>query len=316
MPRLAIRLVFALIGLVSLMVVGHAEQVQQVSPCDLKKDPAAFDHKLVEVTAFLSHGFEDFTLFDPACPADRAIWLEYGGRISSGTVFCCGANPSRTRSEPLAVEGLQIPLVTDAQFEAFDRLIHILPDRVVHATLVGHFFSGISRSVQPGVSDLGGYGHLGCCSLLAIEAVRLVESQNRADFDYRNVGGHPDADLSACGNRRLTGIDPTAEVLAAQRRAEADSIEWPFTDPRRVATASLARILGIEEKTVTGLVQSQQSAGRILYRWKPKGKAESYLVVTSRLTGSPFMQRMRTRSHGCPLRPTKVASEAFPRRTA
>ena len=39
----------------------------KVSVCELKRDPLAFNHKLVEVTGFISHGFEDFTLFDPEC---------------------------------------------------------------------------------------------------------------------------------------------------------------------------------------------------------------------------------------------------------
>lgn len=35
----------------------------------LKNNPATFHHKLVEVNRFVSHNFEDFTLFDLACGA-------------------------------------------------------------------------------------------------------------------------------------------------------------------------------------------------------------------------------------------------------
>ena len=44
------------------------EQPEVVTVCQLKSDPPAYNHKLVEVTGFVSHDFEDFTLFDPTCP--------------------------------------------------------------------------------------------------------------------------------------------------------------------------------------------------------------------------------------------------------
>jgi hypothetical protein len=45
------------------------EQPVSVTVCQLKNDPPAYNHKLVELTAFVSHDFEDFTLFDPTCPS-------------------------------------------------------------------------------------------------------------------------------------------------------------------------------------------------------------------------------------------------------
>jgi len=35
--------------------------------CQLLADPAAYNHKLVEVTGVASKGFEDFTLSEPGC---------------------------------------------------------------------------------------------------------------------------------------------------------------------------------------------------------------------------------------------------------
>jgi hypothetical protein len=57
----------------------------------LSKDPAAFNHQLIEVTAFVSHGFENFTLYDPLCSGWPGVWLEYGGTAASGTMYCCGS---------------------------------------------------------------------------------------------------------------------------------------------------------------------------------------------------------------------------------
>jgi len=54
--------------LVSFSAIAMCEDAPQaVTVCQLKGDPAAYNHKLVEVTGFVSHAFEDFSLFDPTC---------------------------------------------------------------------------------------------------------------------------------------------------------------------------------------------------------------------------------------------------------
>jgi hypothetical protein len=50
-----------------------------VTVCELKANPADYNHKLIEVIGFVSHGFEDFGLFDANCPSWPYVWLEYGG---------------------------------------------------------------------------------------------------------------------------------------------------------------------------------------------------------------------------------------------
>ena len=54
------------------------EVPEKITVCQLKSDPARYNHKLVEVTGFISHGFEDFGLFDPKCESKNSIWLDYG----------------------------------------------------------------------------------------------------------------------------------------------------------------------------------------------------------------------------------------------
>src|SRR5258708_666505 len=98
------------------------EEPAAVSVCQLKSDPPANNHKLVKVTGLVSHGFEDFTLQDSACPAASEVWLEYGGRVSPGTIYCCPGSPERSRPKELVVDGIKIPLVKDQLFQKFDRL--------------------------------------------------------------------------------------------------------------------------------------------------------------------------------------------------
>jgi hypothetical protein len=62
--RHSIPIVLLLLGLAVIPV--HAET--PVTLCDLITDPAAYDRKVVAIAAFVSHGFEDFTLFDHTCP--------------------------------------------------------------------------------------------------------------------------------------------------------------------------------------------------------------------------------------------------------
>jgi len=150
------------------------EQPIKVSYCELKKDPVAYNHKLVEITAFVSHGFEDFTLFDPTCSGYFDVWLEYGGTSVSGTMYCCGVTSARSRPEKLVVENIPIDLVADERFKEFDDLIRRGPDSIVRATVMGRFFAG-EYIEAPRRSFYGGYGHAGCCSLLAIQQVVSVE---------------------------------------------------------------------------------------------------------------------------------------------
>src|SRR6185369_759525 len=154
----------------------------KVSVCQLKKDPAAYNHKLVEVTGFISHGFEDFTISDPACLSWPDIWLEYGGTRASDTMYCCGVVPSHTRPAPLKIDNIQVDFVPDKQMQQFKSLVNE-SDTIVHATIVGRYFSGEKNSGPRG-DRFGGYGHMGCCTLLAIQQVLSVDPHSSPLLDY------------------------------------------------------------------------------------------------------------------------------------
>src|ERR1700741_1648508 len=95
-------LVIVVIGMLAISVGQQSPSTERVkvSYCELKKNPGAYNHKLIEVTGFISHGFEDFTMFDPACSSYAEVWLEYGGMAKSGTMYCCGVTASRHRPAP------------------------------------------------------------------------------------------------------------------------------------------------------------------------------------------------------------------------
>ena len=93
------RPVIAIGGLLILFSAAlRCEEPAQVTVCELKANPADYNHKLIEVIGFVSHGFEDFGLFDPSCSSWPYVWLEYGGTKKSGTMYCCGVSNEQDSS--------------------------------------------------------------------------------------------------------------------------------------------------------------------------------------------------------------------------
>ena len=108
---------------IAMVATGWCEQPEEATVCQLKNDPKAYNHKLVEVNGFVSHAFEDFTIFDPTCGKYPNVWLEYGGTVKSGTMYCCGVTADRKRPNELQVENIAIPLVNNQQLQDFEKAI-------------------------------------------------------------------------------------------------------------------------------------------------------------------------------------------------
>ena len=79
----------------------------------------AYNHKLIEISGFVSHAFEDFSVSDPSCSSWPGIWLEYGGSSKSGTMYCCGETANRDRPSELVIDKITIPLLKNQQFQQF-----------------------------------------------------------------------------------------------------------------------------------------------------------------------------------------------------
>lgn len=255
---------------------------EKVTVCRLLEDPGAYNHKLVEVTGFVSHGFEDFGLSDPTCESrGSGIWLEYGGTASSNTMYCCGVTASHTRPKPLVVENVPVTLLDDEPFRRFDKMIQRPQGSVVHATVVGRFFAGEQRQ-WPAGTFWGGYGHMGCCSLLAIQQVVSVDTQDREDLDYVPAPDQPNLEGEGCGYTILTRDSTFKDVLDAQRQAEEGARSWAFEDPRRVAAEALARIAKFDERTLGRLTETRRAQGRVVFRLVRGAGEPGYMVVVNR----------------------------------
>lgn len=206
--------------------------------------------------------------------------MEYGGTAGTGTMFCCPGSPDRSRPKPLKVEGLAIPLVANDRFREFDRLLHIPPDSIVHATLIGRFFAGKKETFK-GSTLWGGYGHLGCCSLFVVEQVISVDPR-QYDLDYSASSSDPVPVPEDCGYEDLAQHQSWAEIVLAQRRAETQEGDWAVSDPRRVAAEGLIRLTKNLNVAIEDLRETSATKGLAIYEWRSNGPGAWFSVVVNR----------------------------------
>jgi len=281
-----------LLGTVPLLAQLPADNVQssdasptKVTLCELSKNPGTYNHKLVELTSFVSFAFEDFSLFDPECEissknGDVSIWLTYGGTARSGAVYCCpGEGAKEVRREDVSVEGIPIPLVANNKFTDFRNLLNKERDTTVKVTLIGRFFSGNIRHKSP---EMPAYGHFGCCSLFVIQEVESFEPHDRTDLNYSTSAGWYESE--GCNFISMHYLShashyeddfPLMKIIALQRAAE-DAEAWRFSDPERVAIDALASFYPGQK---IELKLAKQSKVGYAFRWKHENKSTVAVVV-------------------------------------
>lgn len=150
--------------------------------CEIKAHPEQFQHKLVQFTAVASHGFEDSMVESADCVwtvADNpGVWLEYGGTAKTDTMYCCGPTVGTRRSQPLRIDGMDVPLVENDAFGELNARLHpARPARrgsdLVRATMQGRIFA--RQEALNGRKFWAGYGHMGCCMLFVLTRVVDVD---------------------------------------------------------------------------------------------------------------------------------------------
>ena len=166
------------------------ENPADVRGCDLAGNPKTFDGKLIRVRGTLHVYFEDFSLGIKNCDTHQGIWLAFGGDVP-GIVASLVNDNARKPGVDIKVNGVSYEIEKDESFRRLYALIAARhgekPDYTVTATLTGTFFAGEERKLANGQKDFGGYGHLGCCSLLVITKVSDVESVPPANLNLRGA---------------------------------------------------------------------------------------------------------------------------------
>jgi len=138
---------------------GEEERPVRVSFCELTKNPQAYDRRLVAVEGELSLGNEEFALYGTGDSRCGAIWLDIGGKLVSGTVYCCGGNQDYSRPANLTIDGIEIPLSDDRETRSAIERIQSRSRSGYNSSdvnLIGRFFAG------------GRYGHFGVSSTLLV----------------------------------------------------------------------------------------------------------------------------------------------------
>jgi hypothetical protein len=116
---------------------------------------------------------------------------------------------------------------------------------------------------------------MGCCSLLAVQEVKSVDSQDRDDLDYGASANQPDIEKIGCGYWFLTPIQPTSDLIKALQEADPRQRDWVFDDAQRVAVdAPLAKFAHLEEQSLAGLKEPRKAQGRRVYEWETHRKGK------------------------------------------
>ncbi len=192
----------------------------------------------------------------------------------------------RHRSQSLVVDDVPVPLTVNQQFENFDQAIQppLRPGQsgaVEHATLIGTFFAGQQMQDPDNGHYWGGYGYMGCCSMLAIQEVKDPDSEWHADLDYGESNEKLDSQ-PGCNLRPLLPAEQDAALLQAQHDADSGTRDWAFTDPARVASDALSRVTHISRDRLAEIKLTHDTPARKSYEWKSAGDTKSYMAVVSR----------------------------------
>jgi hypothetical protein len=286
MPTHSLRRIIAILVFLASSCLAYSQTPTQITLCNLKKDPGAYNHKVIELTTFTSQGFEDFTLFDPTCPDWPQIWVEYGGLVKSGTLYCCGVSADREHDKPQVIEDIPVTLVEDDTFHTFNKQLHrhVRESALVHATLIGRFFAGRLERYGNGPAEWRGYGHMGCCSLFVVQQVTHVDDQTHSDLDYDHYATWPYAEKSkvGCGYSEITPLDPAQQLLDFQKSAEEGAEPSAFDQPDIVAVEQLKKIAKLTTEPDLKFDSVNSTSARRVYTWQPKKKAPRYSVILSR----------------------------------
>jgi len=162
--------------------MAFCQEPRNVTVCDLVGNPTAYAGR-IRVRAVVDQGFENFTLDSSECATTLGhVWITYSD------------DPYLSRELQGKRIGELLPLKHDAAYDDFEGSLLArrlkMPDGQpcgepckffkVTATLTGQFLPA-SRDPRHFV----GYGHMGCCHLLVVEAIEQVDAQ-RSDVP---IGG-------------------------------------------------------------------------------------------------------------------------------
>jgi len=229
----------ALIGLLFAFGCGlHAQAAAPVDTtvCDVVKNPASFDGKMVRIKGTVVAGFDEFVIkdaTDPNCGFQvNGIWLSYpqGSKAKSGPVAIMTAQPAHNFAGTVKTP-TRTPVTLDKSkdFKQFDSLLAQSHQKgadmclgcaryEVTATLVGRL-DGVAdalvkRDASGKIVGLGGFGNMNAYpARLVLESVSDV-TPKEIDYSKTDAATKGDAPLTPPPGSGGPGLDdPFASAI-------------------------------------------------------------------------------------------------------
>jgi len=219
---------FALLFVCCSLAPSAKSQVVDASVCDVLRNPASFDGKIVRLKGTVVAGFEDFAITDTSCDAAvGAIWLDYPEGTKGKAGPAAMLRLSLAKNNPANVTTAArtpVKLEKNKDFKDFDSLLATpykmsavcmgCPRYQVTATLVGRLDSsgdvGVERDSSGKVTGVSGFGNLNeYHARLVVQSVSDVTSKE-IDYSKASEASKGDAARDAAG-------DPVASAHAAAR---------------------------------------------------------------------------------------------------
>jgi hypothetical protein len=276
-------------------------QATDAEMCEISRAPEQFDGKLLRLHAYVSRGFEDSTLHDPACPEEALVNMgDPGGWLTE--IWAEFAD----HTDYWGVKGFA-PLVTDEQLAQFRTLL--LERRRVHqmtaATMIGTFYAGKAAGGKDYKAPrFRGYGHMGCCSLFVISRIESVDTHYSSDLNYSS--GDWSVDMpQGCYSEQMLSLPRNGTIRSWQKDADEGRDVWHY-DPRQTAEDHLEKLrsaaLGsgrggktellvpkksklkppVDQPSVGKLTEQASTPSLKRYEWLEPDRVTRFVVVISR----------------------------------
>ncbi len=203
----------------------HA-QVVDATVCDILKDPASFNGKIVRIKGTVSASFDRFSIEGPGCGQEvNGIWLSYpeGAKGKAGPIAMVELQPAHNFTGTVdATQRTPVTLDKSKEFKQFDSQLAAqfkeesmclaCSKFKVSATLVGRLDSvakaGIKRDSAGKIVGWTGFGNLSTYTArLVLQSVSDVTTQ---EIDYSKVAQQTKGDVA-----ELTASGDPVEVAQA-----------------------------------------------------------------------------------------------------
>jgi hypothetical protein len=266
--RANLLLALAVCCLVRLMALAQ-ERPFDTTACALTQYPERYNEGLVSVEGLITVGPDEFMLHDPNCGDDRGkIWLEFGGGVESpGT----SASAHLAKNRPKTFESLELPLNKDRDFDALQKLLETAQKsgktKMLHAILIGKYFSGKPTKTASGETVRSGYGRMGCCSLLIIEEVGTVGPDLEEPVDFSPVSKISQKTLAKGCTITELQVPPREDEDQLERKSLEDEFQY-LHDPKKVAARAISVHEQISAEDIEKRLQTDSATSSLAsYTW-------------------------------------------------